>query len=43
MERVIMTKKGNDALREELKLLKSEERVKIIKEIAKAREFGDLK
>ena len=26
MERVIMTKKGNDALREELKLLKSEER-----------------
>ena len=43
MERVIMTKKGNDALREELKLLKSEERGKIIKEIAKAREFGDLK
>jgi transcription elongation factor GreA len=43
MERVIMTKKGNDALREELKLLKSEERAKIIKAIAKAREFGDLK
>ena len=43
MERVIMTKKGNDALREELKLLKSEERGKIIKAIAKAREFGDLK
>ena len=43
MERVIMTKKGNDALREELKLLKSEERSKIIKAIAKAREFGDLK
>ena len=43
MERVIMTTKGNDALREELKLLKSEERSKIIKEIAKAREFGDLK
>ena len=43
MERVIMTKKGNDALREELKILKSEERGKIIKAIAKAREFGDLK
>jgi len=43
MERVIMTKKGNDALREELKLLKSEERSKIIKAIATAREFGDLK
>jgi len=43
MERVIMTEKGNDALREELKLLKSEERGKIIKAIAKAREFGDLK
>ena len=38
-----MTKKGNDALREELKILKSEERGKIIKAIAKAREFGDLK
>ena len=43
MERVIMTKKGNEALREELKLLKSEERGKIIKPIATAREFGDLK
>jgi len=43
MQRVIMTKKGNDALREELKILKSEERGKIIKAIAKAREFGDLK
>ena len=43
MERVIMTKKGNDALREELKLLKSEERSMIIKAIATAREFGDLK
>ena len=37
MERVIMTEKGNDALREELKLLKSEERGKIIKAITKAR------
>ena len=43
MERIIITKKGNDALREELKLLKSEERGRIIKAIAKAREFGDLK
>ena len=38
-----MTKKGNDALREELRLLKSKERNKVIKEITKAREFGDLK
>ena len=43
MERIIITKKGNDALREELKLLKSQERGRIIKAIAKAREFGDLK
>lgn len=43
MERVVMTKKGNEALREELKLLKSKERSKIIKAIAQAREFGDLK
>ena len=38
-----MTKKGNDALRKELRLLKTVERTKIIKAIAKAREFGDLK
>ena len=43
MERVIMTIKGNAALRDELRLLKSEERGKIIKAIAQAREFGDLK
>ena len=43
MERVVMTKKGNEALREELKLLKSKERSKIIKAIVQAREFGDLK
>ena len=43
MERNFMTKRGYDALREELKLLKSEERSKIIKAIAAAREFGDLK
>ncbi len=38
-----MTKKGNEALREELKLLKSKERSEIIKAIAQARAFGDLK
>ena len=43
MERNFMTKRGYDALREELKLLKSEERTKVIKAIKKAREFGDLK
>ena len=43
MERVVMTKKGSDALREELQLLKSKERSKIIKSITKARGFGDLK
>ena len=43
MERIIMTKKGNDALRRELKLLKFKERGKIIKAISQAREFGDLK
>ena len=43
MERYFMTKKGNDALRKELRLLKTVERTKIIKAIAKAREFGDLK
>jgi len=43
MERFVMTKKGNDSLREKLKLLKSKERNKIIKAIAEARGFGDLK
>ena len=43
MERIVMTKKGNDALRKELQLLKSKERSEIIKAIAKARGFGDLK
>ena len=38
-----MTVQGNDALREELQLLKSKERSEIIKAITKAREFGDLK
>ena len=43
MERYFMTKKGNDALRVELRLLKTVERTKIIKAIATARGFGDLK
>jgi len=43
MERVVMTKQGNEALREELKLLKSKERSEIIKAISQARAFGDLK
>ena len=43
MERFVMTKKGNDDLREELKLLKSKERNEVIKAIAQARGFGDLK
>ena len=38
-----MTKQGNDALREELQLLKTKDRSEIIKAITKAREFGDLK
>jgi len=37
-----MTKKGYDALWEELNRLKYQERPKIIKEIAQAREHGDL-
>ena len=43
MQRIVMTKQGNNALREELKLLKSKDRNEIIRAIAKAREFGDLK
>ena len=43
MERVVMTKKGNEALREELRFLKSKERGKIVKAIVQARGFGDLK
>jgi len=38
-----MTVNGQSSLRDELKKLKSEDRPNIIKEIAKAREFGDLK
>ena len=43
MERFVMTINGQSALREELRTLKSEDRPTIIKAIATAREFGDLK
>ena len=38
-----MTVRGEQLLRDELKILKSTDRPKIIKAIATAREFGDLK
>ncbi len=38
-----MTQRGADALRAELKKLKSEDRPRVIKAIAEAREHGDLK
>ena len=43
MDREIMTAKGAELLREELKKLKSVDRPDIITAIATAREFGDLK
>ena len=43
MERFVMTINGQLALREELRTLKSEDRPTIIKAIAIARDFGDLK
>ena len=43
MERAPMTPGGRDRLHEELRKLKNVERPKIIKEIAVAREHGDLK
>lgn len=43
MQRHPMTKEGADALAEELKKLKTEERPRITNEIAEAREHGDLK
>ena len=43
MDREIMTAKGSELLREELKKLKSVDRPDIITAIATAREFGDLK
>lgn len=43
MQKVPMTVQGEQALREELEQLKKVERPKVIKEIAEAREHGDLK
>ena len=43
MDRTIMTVRGELLLREELKKLKSTDRPEIIKAIATARDFGDLK
>ncbi len=43
MSKVPLTAKGAAKLQEELKLLKSEKRPKVIKAIAEAREHGDLK
>ena len=43
MEKVYMTRLGNNALRKELKVLISKDRPEIINAIASAREFGDLK
>jgi transcription elongation factor GreA len=43
MNKVPMTKRGADALRAELKQLKTVERPQIIQAIAEAREHGDLK
>ena len=43
MDRTIMTVRGEQLLRDELKILKSTNRPEIIKAIATAREFGDLK
>jgi transcription elongation factor GreA len=43
MEKIPMTRRGADALQNELKHLKSVERPTIIQAIAEARELGDLK
>ncbi len=43
MSRYPMTKEGESFLREELKNLKSVDRVRVVKAIAEAREHGDLK
>ena len=43
MPRYPMTKEGESLLRDELKRLKNEDRPRIIKAIATAREFRDLK
>lgn len=43
MSKVPLTKKGADAMREELKKLKNEDRPRVIAAIAEARAHGDLK
>ena len=43
MNRIPLTARGADKLREELRILKSETRPKIIAAIADARAHGDLK
>ncbi len=43
MDKIPMTVKGADALRDELDRLKSQERPRIVKAIAEAREQGDLR
>ena len=43
MDKIPMTVQGAEALREELDRLKSEERPRIVKAIAEAREQGDLR
>lgn len=43
MEKFLITKQGYDALKSEIDNLKNIERPKIIKQIAEARELGDLK
>lgn len=42
MDKIPMTRKGADALEQELNQLKSKERPAIIRQIAEAREHGDL-
>ena len=42
MNQIPMTRRGADALKKELKILKSEDRPNVIKDIAEARAQGDL-
>jgi len=42
MNQIPMTRRGSDALKKELKILKSEDRPNVIKDIAEARAQGDL-
>lgn len=43
MDRILLTPNGERLLREELKRLKEEERPRVVKAIAEAREHGDLR